>query len=820
MANFKLRQTGEQIQRDLDKIENDALVKPASAPSATSILAIDSTNAQTMLTVGGGLNVKNGALNVTEGTSITVSNVSESTEDGGNNVVTFSDGKTLTVKNGKTGSTGATGANGASVTVSSVSESTSDGGENIVTFSDGKILTVKNGSKGSQGVKGDKGDTGPQGPSGSDATVTAANIKNAIGYTPADQEEVTQLSVEKIDRPVSGVVGQVLSVKTVDENGKPTEFVCVYQTGGGGSSGGGEATVVENTFKVWGPNATAASEGDVVTELNSGYYDKNGNQITTGSFGCTVPLIEINEDATVYAYNLYDFEAGYAITFFDSSKAVISGVGGTGNTSTRITGNQTVPSGAKYVAVTLLKSDPSMYCQITTRETIVENPLNTQVAILQEDVKGLKTETAELKETVDSFNVDTETFNYSDLLAFTTKGYYDTNGNLLGTTSWRCSNYIPVSAGDKVTAKLTTYNTANAISYFDENKKYISGVVRDTWSWSTSLYPFNEIVTVPEGAYFMRISAFVPDYATEQSVSIKRSVVKGTKQKVDIINGRPLNVLILGDSYSEMGRWVESMKEVIDIKGLVNLGVSSATLKDKQADRTTYPYSSRPKTTEDSGNVNTLSSQIAWLKRLMAGTDLDSGESQIYVNESDYPDVIIIEGGMNDSPDSDEVVATYHDQFMTSKTAYYKLNSSAAVTQTTVWVKPSLDTIDRTCFAGAYRYLCEELLTLFPKAQIFITTASHMNYFTVNPNVRYGEIAKQQRMCADIMSYTVIDWHAEGNLNTMMIGLNGSGTQSDPYTPVGGNEYTTDLLHPNDEGAKRYGRLAGKVIAQRFLGFN
>ena len=65
MANFKLRQTGEQIQKDLDKIENDALVKPGIAPSATSILAIDSTNTQTMLTVGDGLNVENGALKVT-----------------------------------------------------------------------------------------------------------------------------------------------------------------------------------------------------------------------------------------------------------------------------------------------------------------------------------------------------------------------------------------------------------------------------------------------------------------------------------------------------------------------------------------------------------------------------------------------------------------------------------------------------------------------------------------------------------------------------------------------------------------------------------
>lgn len=47
-----------------------------------------------------------------DGISVTISSVSESTEDGGNNVVTFSDGKTLTVKNGKTGATGAAGANG------------------------------------------------------------------------------------------------------------------------------------------------------------------------------------------------------------------------------------------------------------------------------------------------------------------------------------------------------------------------------------------------------------------------------------------------------------------------------------------------------------------------------------------------------------------------------------------------------------------------------------------------------------------------------------------------------------------------------------
>lgn len=66
--------------------------------------------------------------------------------------ITYTDNTTgtLTVYNGKDGT------NGTSVTVKSVSESTTDGGNNVVTFSDGKTVTIKNGSKGS---KGDKGDT-------------------------------------------------------------------------------------------------------------------------------------------------------------------------------------------------------------------------------------------------------------------------------------------------------------------------------------------------------------------------------------------------------------------------------------------------------------------------------------------------------------------------------------------------------------------------------------------------------------------------------------------------------------------------------------
>lgn len=86
-----------------------------------------------------------------DGTSVTVKSVSESTADGGSNVITFSDGKTVTIKNGSKGSTGT---NGTSVMVSNVSESTASGGTNVVTFSDGKKLNIKNGINGTNGTNG------------------------------------------------------------------------------------------------------------------------------------------------------------------------------------------------------------------------------------------------------------------------------------------------------------------------------------------------------------------------------------------------------------------------------------------------------------------------------------------------------------------------------------------------------------------------------------------------------------------------------------------------------------------------------------------
>lgn len=138
---------------------------------------------------------------------------------------------------------------------------------------------------------------------------------------------------------------------------------------------------------------------------------------------------------------------------------------------------------------------------------------------------------------------------------------------------------------------------------------------------------------------------------TSISTDVKLSIKSGLMGK-DEISKDDMNVLIIGDSYSALGNWVNELSKMVNINNLVNLGVSSATLKDKYKDTTLYPYTSRPIMAMSDGNLNVFHNQILKLKRLMDGTDLDSGESQIYTTLDEHPDVIFIEGGTNDDADS------------------------------------------------------------------------------------------------------------------------------------------------------------------------
>lgn len=77
---------------------------------------------------------------------------------------------------------GKDGEDGASVTVKSISESTADGGSNVVTFSDGKKVTIKNGNKGKPGADG------------------YTPIKNKDYFTEADKAEMIQAVISALPK--------------------------------------------------------------------------------------------------------------------------------------------------------------------------------------------------------------------------------------------------------------------------------------------------------------------------------------------------------------------------------------------------------------------------------------------------------------------------------------------------------------------------------------------------------------------------------------------------------------------------------------------
>lgn len=93
---------------------------------------------------------------------------------------------------------GEDGAPGASVTIVSVSESSEDGGENTVAFSDGSKITIKNGSTGQDGVIGKDGEDGVSPTHSWDGTVltitsasgtSSADLKGADGQPGADGKD-------------------------------------------------------------------------------------------------------------------------------------------------------------------------------------------------------------------------------------------------------------------------------------------------------------------------------------------------------------------------------------------------------------------------------------------------------------------------------------------------------------------------------------------------------------------------------------------------------------------------------------------------------
>ena len=124
-----------------------------------------------------------------DGTSITISNISESAADGGTNTVTFSDGSALKVKNGSKGSAGADGRDGAPGAPgapgkdghSPVVTATKSGKTTTISVDGTAIATVEDGTDGAPGVAGAPGKNGTDG---------HTPVKGTDYWTASDKAEI------------------------------------------------------------------------------------------------------------------------------------------------------------------------------------------------------------------------------------------------------------------------------------------------------------------------------------------------------------------------------------------------------------------------------------------------------------------------------------------------------------------------------------------------------------------------------------------------------------------------------------------------------
>ena len=166
---------------------------------------------------------------------------------------------------------------------SQTTTSSADGGSNVYTFSDGSTITVKNGSKGS------KGDTGANGTNGTSVTVSSTSVTYQAGSSGTSAPTGTwSTSVPSVSN------GQYLWSKTVVtySDGKSTTTYNVGYKGTNGTNGtsaGFGTPTASVDANVGTPSVTVTASGSNTAKVfNFAFKNLKGNTGATGTRGSVI----------------------------------------------------------------------------------------------------------------------------------------------------------------------------------------------------------------------------------------------------------------------------------------------------------------------------------------------------------------------------------------------------------------------------------------------------------------------------------------------------------------------------------------------------
>lgn len=169
------------------------------------------------------------------GTSVTVKSVSESSADGGSNVVTFSDGKTVTIKNGNKGDDGENG-----VGISSIERTATNGREDTytITLTNGVTRTfiVTNGKDGEIGTPGKNGTDGK------------TPVKGVDYFTEGDISDMVTAVMNAIGTPLFGVIDENNHITFSGKNIPDGTYTWDYKMENGSKVPGGTFVLDTNVY--------------------------------------------------------------------------------------------------------------------------------------------------------------------------------------------------------------------------------------------------------------------------------------------------------------------------------------------------------------------------------------------------------------------------------------------------------------------------------------------------------------------------------------------------------------------------------------------